>query len=160
MLGGVFVSGHTQFRNVAPIFFRSSIEPVNGIDPNSLSKPPYYRLKRRQKTRNQSYANCRWAASRSKRIKTVILLTFQHSGITGCEIGMQGFYKHLSFFFFLQIIKIERTPDSNSTNVTVIFQVLNGSEPVAAHPVIRSIERASISLEQAVGYKVLIIQFL
>lgn len=44
--------------------------------------------------------------------------------------------------------------------MTVIFQVLNGSEPVAAHPVIRSIERASISLEQAVGYKVLIIQFL
>lgn len=106
LLGGVFVSGHTQFRNVAPIFFRSSIEPVNGIDPNSLSKPPYYRLKRRQKTRNQSYANCRWAASRSKRIKTVILLTFQHSGITGCEIGMQGFYKHLSFFFFYRSSKL------------------------------------------------------
>ena len=47
-----------------------------------------------------------------------------------------------------------RSRDSNATNVNVTFQVLNGSEPLLAYPVIQSIERASFTLAQAVGYEV------
>lgn len=42
-------------------------------------------------------------------------------------------------------------------NVTVTFQVLNVTEPVLAYHVIQSIRRTEITLEQALGYKVLVL---
>lgn len=42
-------------------------------------------------------------------------------------------------------------------NVTVTFQVLNDTEPILAYDVIQSIGRASVTLEHALGYKVLVL---
>ena len=85
------------------IFFRSPIEPINGIYLNSLSTPPppppsFYRLKRRQKTRNKSYANYRWTAGASKRINSYSphISTLRDNRLSERDAR---FFQALTFFF-------------------------------------------------------------
>ena len=42
-------------------------------------------------------------------------------------------------------------------NVNVTFQVLNATEPVLSYYVIQTIEEAKITLDQALGYTVLLL---
>ena len=61
--------------------------------------------------------------------------------------------------FSPKIISIVRSPVSNSTNVNVTFQVLNGSEPLLAYPVVQNIKGSNVTLDRAVGYTVTIVYF-
>ncbi|KAL9955828.1 hypothetical protein ACROYT_G037213 [Oculina patagonica] len=89
--------------------------------------------------------------------RTFTVATIATTTVQSVEVSTIASSQMRSSFNVPQIISIKNSSELNDTmaNVTVTFQVLNVTKSVPAYHVIQSIRRADITLEQALGYKVI-----